>query len=83
MLKWVATIKSNIDKNAELVVEANNIRNLATAINEKSNMAISITTLHNIYWGRCPALSKQVSIVKRYSSLTKLSTTITTSVGFG
>ena len=83
MLKWVATIKSNIDKETELVIESNTLKKLGYAIKIQSNMDISLTTLQNIYWGRAPALAKTINITKRYSSITKLPTANTTSVGVG
>ena len=76
MLKWVATIKSNIDKDKTL-------KKLGYAIKIQSNMDISLTTLQNIYWGRAPALAKTINITKRYSSVAKLPTANTTSVGVG
>lgn len=83
MLKWVATIKSNIDKETELVIESNTLKKLGYAIKIQSNMDISLTTLQNIYWGRAPALAKTINITKRYSSVAKLPTANTTSVGVG
>ena len=83
MLKWVATIKSNIDKDMELVIESNTLKNLGHGIRIKSNMDLSLTTLQNIYWGRAPALSKTINITKRYSSVSKLLTANTTTIGVG
>ena len=81
MLKWVATIKSNIDKDMELVIESNTLKNLGHGIRIKSNMDLSLTTLQNIYWGRAPALGKNITIIKRYSSITKLPPAYTTAIG--
>ena len=66
-MKWIATIKNNIIKDEELIIEATNIKKLVENINKQSNLNINQTTIQNIYWGRANNWAKQIQITKAFS----------------